>query len=38
MTIGPDKTKIIDPNQVITSEGELIVRVGARRVVRAKAE
>ncbi len=38
VTIGPDKTKIIDPNQVITIEGELIVRVGARRVVRAKAE
>ena len=38
VTIGPDKTKITDPNQVITIEGELIVRVGARRVVRAKAE
>ena len=38
VTIGPDKTKVIDPNQVITIEGELIVRVGARRVVRAKAE
>ncbi len=38
VTIGPDKTKIIDPNQVITIEGELIVRVGARRVVRAKTE
>jgi len=38
VTIGPDKIKIIDPNQVITIEGELIVRVGARRVVRAKAE
>ena len=38
VTIGPDKTKVIDPNQIITIEGELIVRVGARRVVRAKAE
>ena len=38
VTIGPDKTKITDPNQIIIIEGELIVRVGARRVVRAKAE
>ncbi|NBR06238.1 MAG: tyrosine--tRNA ligase [Planctomycetes bacterium] len=38
VTIGPDKIKINDPNQIITIEGELIVRVGARRVVRAKSE
>lgn len=38
VTIGPDKTKITDPNQIINIEGELIVRVGARRVVRAKTE
>ena len=38
VTIGPDKIKISDPNQVINIEGELIVRVGARRVVRARSE
>ncbi len=38
VTVGLDKTKISDPNHKITIEGELIVRVGSRRVVKATSK
>lgn len=36
VTIGPDREKITDPNQVVTVTDGLIVRAGSRRVVRVR--
>jgi tyrosyl-tRNA synthetase len=36
VTIGPDREKITDPNALVTVTDGLVVRVGSRRIVRAR--
>ena len=36
VTIGPDRTKMSDPNALITVVDGLIVRVGSRKIVKAQ--
>ncbi len=38
VTIGPDKTKITDPNQTIEIFDGLVIRVGNRRIVKVRLE
>ena len=36
MNLGPDRTKITDPNAPVAVTSGLVVRVGGRRIVRAR--
>jgi tyrosyl-tRNA synthetase len=36
VTVGPEKQKITDPNELVTVTDNLIVRVGSKRVVRVQ--
>ena len=38
LSIGPDKTKVSDPNQLIEIQNGLIVRVGSRRIIKILIE
>jgi tyrosyl-tRNA synthetase len=38
LSIGPDKTKVSDPNQLIEIHNGLIVRVGSRRIIKILIE
>jgi len=38
LSVGPDKTKVADPNELIEVTAGLVVRVGSRRIVKVKLE
>ena len=38
LSIGPDKTKISDPNQGIAITSGLVIRVGSRRIVKVRLD